>query len=103
MSDPFAQGADDYLNAAGSVGTYHGLDGDVTLDGVTNPRIVIERDVEVVDDGGLYVRRAMATFKSGLVKPHTNDWIEIGSDRWSIEAPESDDGYLQRVFVRPML
>jgi hypothetical protein len=104
MDEIFEAAARDWLAAAGRDGTYHSLSaGPVTLDPVAGRGVVIERDVEVMGEGGVYSRQAMAIILSGLLKPKTGDWIEIGADRWAVEGLESDDGYLMRLFVRPKL
>ena len=96
MIDPFADAAAQLLDTLGEPATYHSpLRGDITV------IVIIERAVEVVDEGaGAYVHKPMATIKSGLVTPKRGDVIETATDRWSIEQVGTDDGYLLQLWVQ---
>lgn len=96
--DPFADATADILETMGVSAVYHqtGTDGaEVEL------YVDIDRDVEVVDETGGYARKAMASFRSGEVTVATGDWIEADGEEWDVEQPNSDDGYLTQVIVRP--
>lgn len=96
MTDPFSQAAADVLEVMGTSATYHSL-----LAGDIPVTVIIERAVEVVDEGaGAYTRKPMATIKSGLVTPKRGDVIETAIECWSVEQMETDDGYLMRVWVQ---
>lgn len=99
MTDPFIQAAADILSTLGVSATYHSLlSGDITL------TVIIERAVEVVDEGaGAYVRKPMATIKSGIVTPKRGDVIETADERWSVEQIGTDDGYLLQLWVQKKL
>ena len=96
MDEAFKAAADTYLAVGGQSATYHSmLAGDIQL------TVVIERAVEVVDEGaGAYVRKPMATIKSGLVTPKRGDVIEAATERWSVEQVGTDDGYLLQLWIQ---
>jgi hypothetical protein len=84
--------------------TYHSLTaGPVTLDPAAGQGVIIDEDAQVMDEGGVYSRQAMATLPSGLVKPRTGDWIEARGKRWSVERQEKDDGDELLLLLRPKL
>lgn len=99
MADVFKRMTTDVLGILGTSATYHSL-----LAGAVSVTVVIDKAVEVIEEGaGAYVRRPMATIKSGLVTPKRGDEIELSSERYSVEQMESDDGYIMKLWVQRKL
>lgn len=99
MDETLSAGADTWLAVAGAAATYHSM-----LDGEISVTAVIEKAVEMLDEGaGAYVRKPMITIKTGLVTPKRGDWLEISDERWSVEQMTSDDGYLMQLMVQRKL
>jgi len=97
-SDLMSGASDVVLSTFGVPGTYHSL-----THGEIETEIIIDREVEVEDEGGVFSRRARASLESGVMSPRSGDWIEADGERWTVEAPDSDDGHIQSVWVRPDL
>jgi len=76
-------------------------EGDVPLETGNGEGVIVQRDVKVLDDAtGVFTRSSFVSIPSGKVDPKTGDWIEAESN-WDVEAVDSDDGYILRLFVRP--
>ena len=97
-SDLMSGASDVVLSTFGVSGTYHSM-----THGAVETEIIIDRDVEIEDESGVFSRRARASLVSGVLSPRSGDWIEVAGERWSVEAPDSDDGHIQSVWVRPDL
>jgi len=69
---------------------------------VGNPvpmQIEVRRDTLREDEGGAFIRQAMAFFKSGQVKVGKGDRIEVDGESWAVDLMDSDDGYMTSVVL----
>lgn len=97
LDEAFAEAAADLLEEFGGSAVYTSQQS-----GEVPCQVDVERDVEVLDEAGAYVRRDLLTIASGLVKPSTEDIVELADGRrFRIEQMHADDGVLMQLRARP--
>lgn len=90
----FAVGAQSWLSAAGTTGTYYSRS-----NGPAVVPVALERNVETLDDRGLMRRVDIATMPSGVVPVSICDTLDIGGTLWEVLGLVDDSGHLTRFYV----
>lgn len=95
IDDALKQGAADWVDFCGNPATYFsGCSGETF-----SFYVVIDKDIEVVDQFGGFIRRTVASFESGQVEPTVADVITTQGIRYRVEEAMDDPGYITRVLV----
>lgn len=96
MPDPFAQGADDWLDAAGSLGTYHSQ----AVGGI-DMKMALMDNMSMLDHLGTVENKSVVVFRKGALAPAIGDTITLNSNVYSVRgiSPELSDGHFIGVFV----
>lgn len=90
----------DALRHLGEDAVYHSASaGDISMVAADGEGLILQKDVELEEEGGVFIRRHVAAFKSGLVTPASGDSITLGGTTYSVEKLLADDGYMTRVVL----
>lgn len=66
-------------------------------------KIIIDKDIEVEIEGGVFTRTTLATLSSAaILEPQRGDEIQLNGEAFSVQSVQSDDGSVKVLQVRKL-